>query len=697
MHIVHVRRTAIALLGALVVASCNKPAASSGTGAPAPAAAAASPAPHAPAIDVSNIDTTCAPCTNFFKYADGGWLKRTTIPPSYSRWGAFNELNDRNEAALRAVLDHAAATSGDHPTTNIAKVGLFYATCTDSAAAEQAGAKPIADELQRIAGINDLSALQLEIARLHLMNVNVVFAEGAVPDFKSSRDVILIVTQSGLGLPDRDYYTRQDSNTVKVRAAYQTYVGHLLQLLGDSPETAQAGAQKVMDIELALANASMPRVMMRDPANTYHKMSLAAFDSLAPNVGLPRMLKDWKAPPTPSVDVAQPDYFKAVNGMLTSVSLDDWKLYLRAHLARSAAPWLSSPFVDADFAYAQALNGVKENQPRWKRCLQVTDRAMGWAAGEAYVQATFTPAAKARALAMVQNMEHVLHDRIDSLAWMSAATRQQALTKLDAFLNKIAYPDTWRDYGALTIARRPFVENLHAATIFESERDLAKIDRPLDRMEWSMTPPTVNASYNPLYNQVQFPAGILQPPFYDPNADDAVNYGGIGAVIGHEMTHGFDDQGRQFDAQGNLRDWWTPADAAEYKKRAKLVEEQFDSYIGVDTMHVNGKLTLDENIADLGGLKIAYAAYQRTLAGKPAPAKIDGFTGDQRFFLSWAQVWRQLQRPEAIRRQLLTDPHAPGEWRVNGPLSNLPEFAAAFGCKAGDPMVRPDSLRAQIW
>ena len=693
MRIAQVRRTAVFALGAALLASCSKPAATADT--PAPAASAA--APHAPAIDVSNIDTTCAPCTNFFKFADGGWLKKTTIPPSYSRWGAFNELGDRNEAALRAVLEQAAATSGNDPKSNIGKVGLFYATCLDSTAAERDGAKPIADELKRIADVKDLAALQVEIARLHLMNVNVVFAEGAVPDFKSSRDVILIVTQSGLGLPDRDYYTRQDSATMKVRAAYQAYVGQLLQLLGHPPDEAQAGAAKVMAIETALANASMPRVMMRDPNNTYHKMTLGAFDSLAPNIGLPRMLKEWKAPPTPSLDVAQPDYLKTASGMLASVSLEDWKTYLAAHLARSAAPWLSAPFVHADFAYTQALTGVKEIQPRWKRCLQVTDRAMGWAAGEAYVKATFSPAAKARAVTMVKNMEQVLHDRIESLQWMSAATRQQALVKLDAFLNKIGYPDAWRDYSALTVARRAFVDNLQAAVIFESDRDLDKIGKPLDRMEWSMTPPTVNASYNPLYNQVQFPAGILQPPFYDPNADDAVNYGGIGAVIGHEMTHGFDDQGRQFDAQGNLRDWWTPEDAAEYKKRAKLVEDQFDGYVGIDTMHVNGKLTLGENIADLGGLKIAYAAYQLTLKGKPAPAKTDGYTGDQRFFLSWAQVWRQLQRPEAIRRQLLTDPHSPGEWRVNGPLSNLPEFAAAWGCKAGDPMVRPDSLRAQIW
>jgi putative endopeptidase len=517
-----------------------------------------------------------------------------------------------------------------------------------------------------------------------------------VQDFKASSQVILIVAQGGLGLPDRDYYLRNDSAMMKVRAAYTENITQSLMLLGEGAAEAADAASRIMAIETGLAKEQMPRVAMRDPNAIYHMMTLAQFDSLAPNIALPLMLAQWKAPPTPKIDVAQPDYMKAASAMMASVPLGDWKAYLRYHVVLGASPWLSSAFVNTNFKFTASLSGAKELLPRWKRCLSQTDNSLGMAMGQAYVAATFSPEAKARALAMVKNMESVLRGRIDSLAWMSPATKTQAIVKLDAFVNKIGYPDEWKDYSGLEVKKGPFIENVLAANVFESHRDLAKIGKPVDRLEWRMTPPTVNASYNSLKNEISFPAGILQPPFFNPDADDAVNYGGIGAVIGHEMSHGFDDSGRQFDAQGNLRDWWTSADAAEYQKRATLVEKQFDSYIGVDTMHVNGKLTLGENIGDLGGLKIAYAAYMNSLHGK-MPPKIDGFTGPQRFFLSWAQVWRQLQRPEALRRQLLTDPHAPGMWRVNGPLSNLPEFAAAFSCKAGDAMVRPDSLRAQIW
>ncbi len=687
------RPLALAFTVAAIVACGKKPEAAP---APAPAAPAMAAAPAAPPISLANLDTTCKACADFYEYANGGWLKNNTIPAAYSRWGAFNELNDRNQAVLHQVLDDAAMNKSASQSADVKKVGIYYASCMDSAAIEAAGAKPLEEELKRINAVKDLKEMQEEIARLHLMNVNVVFGEGSGQDFKASTHVIFHVGQAGLGLPERDYYLRKDSASVKIREAYVADISGTLQLIGDTPDAAKAGAEKIMAIETALATASMPRVAMRDPNATYHPMTLAAFDSMAPNVGMASMLAAWNAPTIASLNVAQPDFFKAANAMLVSVPLDDWKTYLRWHYVSRAAPWLSSAFVNEDFKYQQTQTGAKELLPRWKRCLGITDRQMGEAVGQAYVAVTFSPEAKARALAMVKNMESVLSARIDSLAWMSAATKQQAQAKLAAFLNKIGYPDKWRDYSAMDIKKGPFVNNYFAADVFESHRDLAKIGQPVDRLEWSMTPPTVNASYNPLRNQISFPAGILQPPFFNPNADDAVNYGGIGAVIGHEMSHGFDDQGRQFDAQGNLRDWWTAADAAEYNRRAKLVEEQFSSYIGIDTLHVNGKLTLGENIGDLGGLKIAYTAYILSLKGKPAPV-IDGFTGPQRFFLSWAQVWRQLERPEALRRQLLTDPHAPGMWRVNGPLSNMPEFAAAFSCKAGDAMVRPDSLRAQIW
>ena len=690
------RAAAVAAALAAALAACAKQPAPAPEAAPAAKVATAGAELVKP-INVANLDTTCAPCANFYQFADGGWLKSATIPAAYSRWGTFNELEDRNQVVLRQVLDDAAKNADQAPSANIRKVGMFYATCIDSSAIESAGARPLADELQRIARVGTLGALQDEVARLHLMGVNALFGEGSVQDFKASTQVILIVVQGGLGLPDRDYYFRTDSQTAKVRAAYSDDVAQTLQLLGDAPEAAKASAGKIMAIETTLAQSSMTRVAMRDPNAIYHMLTRAQFDSLAPNIGLARLLAAWNAPAMTSVDVAQPDFFTAASGLLASVPLDDWKVYLRWHYTHAAAPWLSAAFVSEDFKFQQTLTGAKELLPRWKRCLTVTDNAMGEAVGQAYVAATFSPEAKARALAMVKNMETVLRGRIDSLPWMSPATRAQALIKLDAFVNKIGYPDRWRDYGTLEVQRGAFVTNYFAANIFESHRDLAKIGKPVDRFEWGMTPPTVNASYNPLKNEISFPAGILQPPFFNPNADDAVNYGGIGAVIGHEMTHGFDDQGRQFDSRGNLRDWWTAADAAEYTKRATLVEQQFNGYIGLDTLHVNGKLTLGENIADLGGLKIAYAAYMLSLKGKPTPAPVDGFTGPQRFFLSWAQVWRQLQRPQALQRRLLTDPHSPGIWRVNGPLSNLPEFAQAFRCKAGDAMVRPDSLRAQIW
>jgi putative endopeptidase len=686
------RSGAMVALVALLSASCAKSA--------APATQATPPVKEvlttAPVISVANLDTTCAPCKDFNQFANGGWMKNNTIPAAYSRWGAFNELNDRNQAVLHQVLDDAAKNADTDKSPNVRKVGTFYATCMDSAAIETQGAKPLAEELRRINDIKDLAGLQQEIGRLHLMNVNVVFGEGSVQDFKASSQVILIVAQGGLGLPDRDYYLRNDSAMMKVRAAYTENITQSLMLLGEGAAEAADAASRIMAIETGLAKEQMPRVAMRDPNAIYHMMTLAQFDSLAPNIALPLMLAQWKAPPTPKIDVAQPDYMKAASAMMASVPLGDWKAYLRYHVVLGASPWLSSAFVNTNFKFTASLSGAKELLPRWKRCLSQTDNSLGMAMGQAYVAATFSPEAKARALAMVKNMESVLRGRIDSLAWMSPATKTQAIVKLDAFVNKIGYPDEWKDYSGLEVKKGPFIENVLAANVFESHRDLAKIGKPVDRLEWRMTPPTVNASYNSLKNEISFPAGILQPPFFNPDADDAVNYGGIGAVIGHEMSHGFDDSGRQFDAQGNLRDWWTSADAAEYQKRATLVEKQFDSYIGVDTMHVNGKLTLGENIGDLGGLKIAYAAYMNSLHGK-MPPKIDGFTGPQRFFLSWAQVWRQLQRPEALRRQLLTDPHAPGMWRVNGPLSNLPEFAAAFSCKAGDAMVRPDSLRAQIW
>jgi len=645
-------------------------------------------------LDRANIDTTCAACADFYEYANGGWLKRTEIPASYSSFGTFREVADRGDVVLRSVLEDAAKGSSDHATN---EAGIYYGTCMDTVAIERAGMSPLEPRLASIDAISSLPALRTEVAQLQLVGVPVMFNSGSEPDFKNSARVILALDQGGLGLPDRDYYTRTDSVSTKLRNTYRDHVSRLFVLAGESRKQAEHDADRVLAIETQLAKASLTSVERRDPKRLYNPMSLAEVDSLAPHLDFSTILRDVHAPASSIIRVGHPEFLRTLDSMLTAVPLDDWKAYLRFHTLNDAAPWLSKPFADEAFRMQQAMTGAKEQLPRWKRCLTSTAGNLGEAVGKAYVARTFTPEAKARALAMVRNMEAVLRERLSTLSWMSDSTRKFALAKLDAFVNKIGYPDKWRDYSKLELSKQsPFIVNRAAVFDFESKRDLAKVGKPTDRTEWGMTPATVNAQYNPLANDVTFPAAILQPPFFDPNADDAVNYGGMGAAIGHEMTHGFDDQGRQFDSQGNLRDWWTPADSKAFDQRARLVQNQFDSYVVLDSLHVNGKLTLGEDIADLGGLKIAYEALERSFSGK-RPPPIDGFTPEQRFFLSWAQVWRTKARPEAERQQVLTDPHAPARWRVNGPLANMPEFAKAFGCRSGDPMVRPDSLRPQIW
>ena len=639
-------------------------------------------------LDPANMDTTCAPCQDFYRYANGGWLARTPLPPEYPSYGSFVELIDRNNETLRAILDH--------PTDQ--RLGAFYASCMDSAAIERAGAQPLKNELDRIAAIASTQDVVRTLARGHHHGWAPLFGFGATPDFKHSTMVIAAAVQGGLGLPDRDYYVRSDSSARALRTAYVAYAARGLELLGDAPAAADSEAQRILALETALARASLTRVERRDPNANYHKLTLAAADSLTPTVRWAAFFKDAGAPATDAINVGQPRFFKAADSLITALPVADWRVYLRWHFTRHLAPFLSSPFVDAAFQYQQAVTGAKEQQPRWKRCIQATNAMMGDALGKAYVRQTFTPEARRRALAMVDDLIAALDDRLHTLEWMGDSTRARAITKLRAFGKKIGYPETWRDYSKLTIDRADFAGNVVRAQTFNTARDLQRIGKPLDSREWRMTAPTVNASYNPSYNDITFPAGILQPPFYDPTADDAVNYGGMGAVIGHEMTHGFDDQGRQFDAQGNLSDWWTPDDAQRFKDRASRVAAQFDSYTVVDSAtHVNGRLTLGEDIADLGGLKIAYAAFQHSLAGKPRPPDIDGLTPEQRFFLAWAQIWRAKQTDQYLRNQVTTDPHAPARWRVMGPLSNLKEFAEAFGCKPGDGMVRADSVKATIW
>jgi putative endopeptidase len=646
-------------------------------------------------IDPVNLDTTCAPCRDFFQYANGGWLKRASIPGDLPAWGAFNELQERNFDALRAVLDAAAADVRTTQDAERRKLGMFYGTCMDSARAEAAGAKPLAPDLARIAAVRDRRDIAGAIAHLHGVGVPAAFTFRSTQDAKNSSRVIAETYQGGLGLPDRDYYTRNDSASKALLSKYQAHVAEMFALAGRSKTAAASAARSVLSIETALARASMTPVEQRDPEAVYHLTTLADLGTAQPRLGWAGYFRAVGLTGIRELNVGQPAFVAALDSLVADVPLDSWRSYLEWQLLSSRAPTLSSRFVNESFRFnSTVLRGVKEMRPRWKRCLIRTDAAMGEILGKAYVAKHFTPEAKARALEMVGNIRAELRDRLGKLVWMTDTTKAKAYAKLDAIVNKIGYPDRWRDYSALRIEPVAFATNVSRASAFAFRRDMAKIGKPVDRNEWLLSPPTVNAYYNPPVNEIAFPAGIMQPPFFDPNADDAVNYGGMGAVIGHEITHGFDDQGRQYDAQGNLSGWWLPADEKAFNQRAAVVRDQFDSYVAIDTIKVNGTLTLGENIADLAGLTIAYGAYRRSLAGGEPP-KVDGFTGPQRFFLSWAQVWRGTYRPEYAKLLAQVDPHAPPALRANGPLSNMQAFAEAFSCKAGDPMVR--MARAEIW
>ena len=649
-------------------------------------------------LDPANLDTTCAPCKDFFRFANGGWLRRNEIPGDLPRWGSFNELQEQNYAALQQVLTESARNAPTARDPNMKKLSTFYGTCMDSTAVEAAGITPLKGELDQIAAIENRRGVETALARLHRHGIPAAFAFGSKPDAKRSTRTIAEVYQAGLGMPDRDYYTKTDSASEKTRQEYVQHVSRMLQLAGQDSALAAGSAGAIMRLETALAHASMTREEQRDPESLYHLTTTAGLQKMAPGFAWSGYWSQLGLEGIKEANVAQPKFLGTVDSLLASAPLADWKAYLRWNLIANTAPALSSPFVKESFRFnSTVLRGVSEMRPRWKRCLASTDQALGEILGQAYVRKNFTPEAKARALEMVRNIRSELKSRLSGLTWMSQETKTKAYAKLETIINKIGYPDTWRDYSRLEARPGPFVTNLLLANEFEARRDFNKIARPTDRAEWGMTPPTVNASYNPLYNAISFPAGIMQPPFFDPKADDAVNYGGMGAVIGHEITHGFDDEGRQFDSQGNLSGWWTDADTKEFNRRADVVEKQFDGYVAIDSLHVNGKLTLGENIADLGGLLISYGAYRRSLAGKPQPRRIDGLTGDQRFFLAWAQIWRTKARPEFTRLLVNVDPHAPPEFRTVGPLSNIPAFAKAFGCKPGDPMVRPETQRAQIW
>jgi putative endopeptidase len=646
-------------------------------------------------FDPANLDKTCKPCDDFYQFAMGGWMKANPIPPAYSTWGSFSQLLDKNQQNLRQILEAAEkqqAVAG----SNEQKIGDFYASCMDTAAIEAAGTKPIDAELATIAAMKNAADLQAETARLQKEGVGVLFGFRATQDAKDSSQVVGAAWQGGLGLPEREYYLKQDEKSRQLRDNYVKHVARMFELLGDSADTAATEASTILTIETSLANASMKNTDLRDPEKTYHRMKLADVQAMTPGFSWQTYFKLLGHPDLKEINVGQPDFFKALDSQLTATPLADWKTYFRWHLLNSAAPELPDKFVAEEFEFrGKTLTGAKEIQPRWKRCTQATDRALGEALGQVYVQKYFPPEAKAHALVMVHNLISALRNDLQTLPWMSPETRAQATAKLEAFAVKIGYTDKWRDYSALKIDRASYLANQRRAASFEFERRLAKIGKPVDRTEWGMTPPTVNAYNNSSMNEIVFPAGILQPPFYDPKADDAVNYGGMGAVIGHEITHGFDDHGSQFDGRGDLKNWWTDDDQKNFKDRAACVQTQFDNYVVDGDLHENGKLVLGESIADLGGLAISYAAYEKSLEGKPRPPEKDGFTSEQRFFLGWAQVWGANERLEYERLMANTNPHPLPRFRGNGPLSNMAEFAKAFGCKKGDAMVREQVCK--IW
>jgi putative endopeptidase len=646
-------------------------------------------------FEMTNLDKTCKPCDDFYQFAMGGWMKANPIPPEYSTYGSFTRLADRNQQNLRQILDEAAKAKAT-PGSNEQKIGDYYASCMDTTVIDADGTKPIDPELARIAEIKDLAGFQTEVERLQSLGAGGLFRFTSRQDLKDSTLMIGGASQGGLGLPEREYYTRADEKSQQLRDAYVKHVATMLALLGDAADKSAAEAAVVMKIETALAKVSTKNTDLRDPDQNYHIMTLADLKTLTPNFSWESYFRAVGHPELKQINVGQPDFFKGLDAQLTATPIDDWKIYLRWHLVNAAAPALSEKFVAEEFDFrGKTLTGATEIQPRWKRCVQATDRTLGEALGQLYVQRYFPPEAKARALAMVNNLIAALRNDLQNLPWMGPETRAQAIAKLQAFAVKIGYTDKWRDYSALKIERSTYLANNFRGAEFEFARRLDKIGKPVDRTEWGMTPPTVNAYNNSGMNEIVFPAGIMQPPFYDPKADDAVNYGGMGAVIGHEITHGFDDQGSKFDAKGNRSDWWTPEDRKNFDERAACVEKQFDGYEVEPGLHQNGKLVLGESIADLGGLAIAYAAYEKSLEGKPRPKDIDGFTPEQRFFLGWAQVWGANQRPEAARLQTKTNPHPLSRFRGNGAPSNLAEFAKAFGCKKGDPMVREQICK--IW
>src|SRR5438552_4527452 len=643
---------------------------------------------YTPSLDPAAMDKSADPCTDFYQYTCGGWTKQNPIPPDQASWSVYGKLADENQQFLWGILEDAAKKGPQ-------QIGDFFASCMDEAAIEKLGAAPLAADLRKLEGLKAKGEVVALLPLLHLSTSGkgLMFGFGSDQDFGDATQVIAFLDAGGLGLPDRDYYFKDDAKSKEIREKYVLHVAQMLRLGGERDPA--AGAQAVMTMETALAKASLTRVDRRDPYKLFHKLGRKQLQALTPSLRWDRYFSAVDLGAVQTVNVTEPEFFKALDGLIKTETLPHWKTYLRWHLASARSPYLSSAFVQANFDfYSKVLRGVTELPPRWKRGVRDVDHLLGEARGQEFVRRTFGPKTKEDTLKMTELIENAMQEEIERLDWMTAPTKNAALTKLHAVRNKIGYPEKWRDYSSIDVQRGDYLGNVSRATVFESRRQLRKIGKPVDKTEWGMTPPTVNAYYNPQMNDVNFPAGVLQPPLYDPKLDDAPNYGNTGSTIGHELTHGFDDEGRQFDAEGNLKNWWTPDDAKAFEERIQCVRDQYAQYTIVDDIKINSKLTSGEDVADLGGTLLAYIAWKDATANQNLQP-VDGFTPDQRFFIGFAQWACENQRPENLRVNAITNPHSPGKYRVNGIVSDLPEFAKAFGCKAGQAMVNAKACR--VW
>jgi putative endopeptidase len=687
----------LALLVFLNISVAAQGAGAGASGHSSPGQSAETALPYSPSLDVSSMDKSVDPCVDFYTYSCGGWQRKNPIPPDQTSWGVYAKLYEDNLAFLRGLLEEAGKT-GDTRDQAGQKIGGFYASCTNEAVVEKRGLGAIQPQLDEIAGLKSTKQIPTLVAHLTLpFGRSTLFSAGSAQDPDNSEQEIASINQGGLGLPDRDYYTKTDAKSKEIRDRYVQHVQKVFEMLSDSHESAKQEAATIMRMETGLAQASWTQVERRNPYNLKHKMSAAELNQLVPNFDWAMYYQELRYPKFEVVNVSSPNFMKQMNSELGSEPITNWKNYFRFHLVDQYSPFLSTKFVQENFEfYRQYLRGAKELQPRWRRCVQYTDYSLGEALGQIYVRKVFSPELKASTLDMVKRIEAAMGERIRQLDWMSPETKQQALAKLAGIRNKIGYPDKWRDYSSVQILPNDFAGNVTRAAEFELHREINKIGQPVDHGEWQISPPTVDAYYDPQMNDINFPAGVLQPPLYDAKMDDAPNYGDTGGTIGHELTHGFDDEGSQFDAKGNLRDWWTKEDRTRFEQRTACVRDQYAGYSVVDDVHINGELTLGENVADLGGEILAYMAWKGATKDKNLEP-VDGLTPEQRFFIGFAQWDCANERPDDLRMRAMIDPHSPAKYRINGVAVNMPEFANAFSCKAGQPMVNATEKVCKVW